>query len=390
MEKLLPQLRFPGFEGEWEEKKLNKFSIINPKNDSLPESFVYIDLESVTNGLLVKENIINKDVSPSRAQRILAKEDILFQTVRPYQQNNLFFNEDGDYVASTGYAQIRTQNNRQFLFQFLHTEKFVAEVMLRCTGTSYPAINSTALSEIEINFPSLPEQSKIATFLTEVDKKLTALKQKKTLLERYKKGVMQQIFSQQLRFKDDNGNDFPDWEEKKLGDFCTFFSGGTPTSTNQKFYNGIIPFIGSGNIYDSEVFNFISEEALKSSSAKIVEKGDLLYALYGANSGEVANSKMNGAINQAILCIRNKECIQYLYYVLLLNKENIVSTYLQGGQGNLSSQIIKKLSYKFPSLLEQTKIANFLSAIDEKINHCHGQIEKMQVWKKGLLQQLFV
>jgi type I restriction enzyme S subunit len=387
---LVPQLRFRGFEGDWEKSKLNKFASLNPKNSVLPESFIYIDLESVTDGLLIKESVISKNEAPSRAQRILKDKDILYQTVRPYQKNNLYFDKVGDYVASTGYAQIRTINDSQFLFQFLHTEKFVANVMLRCTGTSYPAINSSDLSNIKISFPSLPEQQKIASFLSAVDEKIQQLSRKKELLEQYKKGVMQQLFSGKLRFKDENGEDYPDWEEKRLEDFCTFFLGGTPTSTNQKFYSGTIPFIGSGNIYDSEVFSFISEEALNSSSAKIVEKGDLLYALYGANSGELAISKMNGAINQAILCIRNQESIEYLYYVLLLNKDNIVAKFLQGGQGNLSAQIIKRLKYKFPSIPEQQKIANFLSSIDTKIETLNGEIGKTQLFKKGLLQQMFV
>ena len=386
----IPKLRFPRFNEEWEVNKLNKFASINPKNSSLPESFVYIDLESVTDGHLIKNNVISKNEAPSRAQRILKEKDILYQTVRPYQKNNLYFNKIGDYVASTGYAQIRTKNDSQFLFHFLHTEKFVANVMLRCTGTSYPAINSTDLSSIEISFPTLPEQQKIASFLCAVDEKIQQLSRKKELLEQYKKGVMQQLFSGKLRFKDENGEDYADWKPRKLADFCTFFSGGTPTSTNQKFYSGTIPFIGSGNIYDSKVFNFISQEAYDSSSAKLVEKGDLLYALYGANSGELAISKMNGAINQAILCIRNSECIEYLYYVLLLNKDNIVAKYLQGGQGNLSAQIIKKLKYRFPSLPEQQKIANFLTRIDVKIESTNQQIHQMQSFKKGLLQQLFV
>ncbi len=386
----IPKLRFPRFNEEWEVNKLNKFASINPKNSSLPESFVYIDLESVTDGHLIKNNVISKNEAPSRAQRILKEKDILYQTVRPYQKNNLYFNKIGDYVASTGYAQIRTKNDSQFLFHFLHTEKFVANVMLRCTGTSYPAINSTDLSSIEISFPTLPEQQKIASFLCAVDEKIQQLSRKAALLEQYKKGVMQQLFSGKLRFKDENGEDYADWKPRKLADFCTFFSGGTPTSTNQKFYSGTIPFIGSGNIYDSKVFNFISQEAYDSSSAKLVEKGDLLYALYGANSGELAISKMNGAINQAILCIRNSECIEYLYYVLLLNKDNIVAKYLQGGQGNLSAQIIKKLKYRFPSLPEQQKIANFLTRIDVKIESTNQQIHQMQSFKKGLLQQLFV
>ena len=189
----IPKLRFPRFNEEWEVNKLNKFASINPKNSSLPESFVYIDLESVTDGHLIKNNVISKNEAPSRAQRILKEKDILYQTVRPYQKNNLYFNKIGDYVASTGYAQIRTKNDSQFLFHFLHTEKFVANVMLRCTGTSYPAINSTDLSSIEISFPTLPEQQKIASFLSAVDEKIQQLTRKKELLEQYKKGVMQQL-----------------------------------------------------------------------------------------------------------------------------------------------------------------------------------------------------
>ena len=182
--RLVPKLRFTGFDGDWEKSKLNKFASLNPKNSVLPESFIYIDLESVKDGLLIKESVISKNEAPSRAQRILKDKDILYQTVRPYQKNNLYFDKVGDYVASTGYAQIRTINDSQFLFQFLHTEKFVANVMLRCTGTSYPAINSSDLSSIEISFPTLPEQQKIANFLSSVDEKNNALKMHQEVLFR--------------------------------------------------------------------------------------------------------------------------------------------------------------------------------------------------------------
>ena len=150
-----------------------------------------------------------------------------------------------------------------------------------------------------------------------------------------------------LRFNEFDG----DWNLKELKEICSFFSGGTPTSTDKTLYSGDIPFIGSGNIYDSKVSNYITEKALNNSSAKLVEVGDLLYALYGANSGEVAISKMYGAVNQAILCIRTKsEKIDFVYSLLFLNKEKIVTKYLQGGQGNLSANIIKNLKYHFPSL----------------------------------------
>ena len=220
MEKIknIPSLRFPEFEDNWEIKKLGEIGVINPPNKNLPKKFIYIDLESVVNGQLLKENLIFKSEAPSRAQRFLFNNDILFQTVRPYQMNNLFFDRIGDFVASTGYAQIRTKENSRFLYQYLHFQNFVDKVIERCTGTSYPSINSTDLSKITIKIPNLPEQNKIATFLTTVDENLQALKQKKTLLYQYKKGVMKRIFSQEIRFKDDVENDYPDWEEKKVKD----------------------------------------------------------------------------------------------------------------------------------------------------------------------------
>ncbi|WP_407483638.1 restriction endonuclease subunit S, partial [Elizabethkingia meningoseptica] len=153
-------------------KKLGDVCEINPKNSILPNSFVYVDLESVIDGVLIKENKITSYEAPSRAQRILRSEDILFQMVRPYQKNNFFFNLSGNYVASTGYAQIRTIQNPQFIFQYLHNQKFVDKVIERCTGTSYPAINSTDLSEIYLSVPLMDEQEKISSFLFSIDKRI--------------------------------------------------------------------------------------------------------------------------------------------------------------------------------------------------------------------------
>jgi len=202
--------------------------------------------------------------------------------------------------------------------------------------------------------------------------------------------MLQQIFSRQLRFTQNNGQAYPNWEVKKLGEIAIFFSGGTPKSTNKSLYNGAIPFIGSGDIKKKSVKKYITSIALRTSSAKLVNKGDLLYALYGATSGETAISKMEGAINQAVLCIRTSENKHYLYQLLIYKKETIITKYLQGGQGNLSAQIIKNLSYAFPSLAEQEKIGNFLGSIDSKINNLRTRLMKVQQFKKGLLQQLFV
>jgi type I restriction enzyme S subunit len=232
MEKLQPKLRFPNFTDIWQMTSIKDICKLNPPSTILPDSFIYIDLESVNNGVLEKENQVKLTDAPSRARRLLKVGDVLFQMVRPYQKNNYHFNLSGDYVASTGYAQMRPEGNSEFLFQYLHTQKFVDKVIEKSTGSNYPAINSSDLSEIFVSFPTLPEQTKIASFLSTVDEKITGLKKQLSLLESYKKGVMQKIFSQELRFKDENGNEFPDWEEKKIKEIMDERNSQAPKSVN--------------------------------------------------------------------------------------------------------------------------------------------------------------
>jgi len=195
-----PKLRFPGFEGEWEEKKLGEIAEVNPKSDSLPEQFIYIDLESVESGVLLKLNQIDKINAPSRAQRLLKNGDILFQMVRPYQKNNYhFFKKDNkEYVASTGYAQIRYSDCSEYLYQFLHTDTFVEKVINKCVGGNYPAINSTDLSNMTVFFPSLPEQQKIASCFSSLDEGIAAQQEKVEALKEHKKGLMQKLFPNSL------------------------------------------------------------------------------------------------------------------------------------------------------------------------------------------------
>ena len=199
MQKLFSQqLRFKADDGsefrEWEEKELKDIAEINPKSKKLPESFIYIDLESVEKGQLLLQKNIELQDAPSRAQRLLAKGDVLFQMVRPYQQNNYYFNLSGEYVASTGYAQIRTKLDSKFIYYALHEKTFLDEVMNRCTGTSYPAINSSDLSSIEILIPFLEEQTKIANVLSAIDQKIEVVSKQIEQAKQWKKGLLQQMF----------------------------------------------------------------------------------------------------------------------------------------------------------------------------------------------------
>ena len=390
----IPKLRFKEFTDDWKTHKLKNICYINPKSSNLNDKFYYIDLECVQYGRLKYIQCINKLEAPSRAQRVLLPQDILFQSVRAYQKNSYFFKKENDIqtVASTGHAQLRTKKELSlYIYYYLYFQKFINKVNKLSTGTSYPAINSTDLGMININIPSFQEQEKIANFLSTVDKKIENLENTITSLENQKKGLLQQIFSQKLRFKDKNGNNYPNWEKKKLGDITTSYSGGTPSVNVKDYYNGTIPFIKSGEIHNSFTETFITETGLNSSSAKLVKKGDLLFALYGATSGDTSISKINGAINQAILCVRSTTLnLHYLYQLLNFYRNKLLSIYLQGGQGNFSATIFKNLIFNFPCLEEQTKIADFLSAFDRKLENQKAQLEHWQQIKKGLLQQMFV
>lgn len=194
-----------------------------------------------------------------------------------------------------------------------------------------------------------------------------------------------------LRFKDTNGKDYPAWEQRKLKDFTLSYSGGTPTVSNKNYYNGTIPFIRSGEISGERTELFISEEGLNKSSAKRVHKGQILYALYGATSGEVSLSKIDGAINQAILAISTKEGYSnaFLSFWLRKEKDRITATFLQGGQGNLSGEIVKNLIVPVPSQLEQTKIGNFFNQLDGIITLHQRKLETLKKLKRTLLQKMF-
>jgi len=188
-----------------------------------------------------------------------------------------------------------------------------------------------------------------------------------------------------LRFNDFNG----EWQPYRIGDISKTYSGGTPSTAKKEYYYGDIPFIKSGEINKNCTEQYINEDAIKNSSAKKVKKGDLLLALYGATSGEVAISRIDGAINQAVLKIDNNMDNYFQYNYFLKYKEQIIHKYLQGGQGNLSANIIKKLEFKFPELKEQEKISQFLLLIDEKIQLLEKKQEDYTKFKKYLMQQIF-
>lgn len=185
-----------------------------------------------------------------------------------------------------------------------------------------------------------------------------------------------------LRFPEFTG----EWERHKLSEVCSFYSGGTPSSSKKEYYNGNIPFIRSGELHKDYTELFITEAGLSNSAAKLVETGDLLLALYGATSGDIAISKIKGAINQAILCIRTKQNKKFIESVWNKHVERLLQTYLQGGQGNLSADIVKNIPFYFANSDEQDKLAKFISLLDERIVTQNKIIEKLETLIKGIIE----
>jgi len=391
--KNIPKLRFPEFSDEWQTKTLGEVCEINPKKiGELPSSFIYIDLESVVSGLLIKEKNILKIDAPSRAQRVLVKKDILFQMVRPYQKNNLFFDKNGNYVASTGYAQIRTKQNPQFIFQHLHNQKFIDEVILNCSGTTYPAINSTDLGNITVNIPSFPEQEKIAAFFSLLDKKIDLQRQKVKNAEMLLKGFSQQLFSQQLRFKDNNGKHFPKWETKTLGEVG---EKSKEVSTKNNQYP-ILTSARTGIYFQKDYFN--KEVASENNTGyNVVPRGYITYRSVSDN--------ISFTFNINTICDKGIVSPIYPVFTVISGNNYFIKMYLNEGkifkkfalsqqQGGtrtaLSFNTLSKLCLPLPSLAEQEKIAAFLSLLDKKVEIEKKLLKNIEQQKKYFLQNMFV
>ena len=181
------------------------------------------------------------------------------------------------------------------------------------------------------------------------------------------------------------------WEQRKLGELALTYSGGTPSAGNSAYYGGEIPFIRSAEIDCDSTELSLTVAGLNNSSAKLVDKGMVLYAMYGATSGEVAISKIKGAINQAILAMDASDMAanRFIAYWLRRQKKSITETFLQGGQGNLSGAIIKELGIPQPSLDEQRQIGSFFSNLDDLITLHQRKYDKLVILKKSMLEKMF-
>ena len=352
-----------------------------------------MELLSVTmnDGVMPRSEIDGKDNSSEDKSnyKVVLTGDMVYNSMRMWQGANGISPCDG--IVSPAYTVLvpKIPISNGYFAALFKSPNLINEFRKNSQGMTsdtwnlkYPQIET-----IKVSIPALPEQERIADMLGTLEKRITKQAQLVDSLKKYKRGVMRAIF----RDKAILFSETTKWKSVRLGDECTFFSGGTPKSTDSSFYGGTIPFIRSGEIHSNKTELFLTDDGLKYSSAKLVSKGDLIVALYGATSGEVDISKIDGAINQAILCIRpiliNRT---FLKYLLEDRKDDILNTYLQGGQGNLSAEIIKNLVFDIPDERSQSAVVDFLDKVDQRICISLVELESLVMLRSGLMQQLFM
>jgi len=419
-QKTVPQLRFPGFIGDWEAKKLGEVAEFKVTNSYSRE---YLNYENGT-----VKNIHYGDIHTKFSTLFdITKEKVPFidslvnlEKIHPdnfCKEGDLIFADASEDLNDVGKSIEIVNLNSELLLSGLHTllarpkknifrigfkgylfkSKTVrTQIQKEAQGSKVLSINVGRISTITISFPTLPEQEKIANFLTAVDEKLKALKKKKTLLEEYKKGIMQRIFSQKLRFLDDNGKPFPAWEMRKLGEVMIEFI--VPMRDKPKKLDGEIPWCRiedfNGKYLESSKTNQgVSLETIKQMNLKVYPVNTLLVSC-SANLGICAITKLPLITNQTFIGLvpnHNIVNVVFMYYLMstLKNTLNALSsgttiTYLSKNEFEILSILVPK------TLPEQEKIAKFLSAIGDKIAIVQKEIEKVEEWKRGLLQRMFV
>ncbi len=416
-EKNKPVLRFSTFKEEWKMapfgevvdfKVTNSFSRDNLNYENgLVKNIHYGDVHTKFNTLfdITKENVpfVNQEINVKRiSEDFYCKEgDLIFadasEDLNDVGKSIEIINLNNEKLLSGLHTLMARPKDSLFSIGFVgylfKSNNVRSQIKKQAQGSKVLSINVGRISKINIFFPSLLEQTKIASFFSSVDKKLSQLKQKKNLLEQYKKGVMQKIFSQELRFKDENGKGFPDWEKNKLG---VVLIKNSNKNKGQKY--SLVQSVSNkhGFINQDEMFEDRRVASKDTSNYYVIEKGHFAYNPSRIDVGSLAY-KFDDIISTIsplyISFSAKKEFLTDEYLLNWFKSEQFIKQMNSSFEGSvrntLSYESLVKMKISIPSLSEQTKIANFLSALDNKINHCQLQIEKTENWKKGLLQQMF-
>lgn len=404
----VPKLRFKEFTDEWKQTPLKNIIYSNIIEAPKPTTdYIRLGIRSHCKGTfheLVKiENILSAD-----KMYIVPKNNLILNITFAWEQAIAITddNDEGKYISNRFPTFAFKDNQLPTFYKYIIPQKRLKyDLNVASPGGAgrNRVLNKKLFLSIPVNIPLLKEQEKISKFLTTVDKKITNLKNTITSLENQKKGLLQQIFSQKLRFKDENGNNYPNWEKKKLGDIATLKNG--ISKSNEAFGHGK-KFINLQDIFNkSYIFNdnySLVDVTEKELSENNLLKGDVLFVRSSVKregvglpcvimenlidtvySGFIIRCRFN--INENIYLHYKKYCfLEFSFRKALLKKSS------SSANTNINQDNLSKLYVNLPCLEEQTKIADFLSAFDRKLENQKAQLEHWKQIKKGLLQQMFV
>tara|TARA_R110002124_G_scaffold263665_1_gene430037 strand:+ start:1066 stop:2316 length:1251 start_codon:yes stop_codon:yes gene_type:complete len=413
-----PKLRFKEFDREWSSKKVSSFlkKTSNPVNVELNKSYQQIGIRSHGKGIFHKDFVDGKALGNKRVFWVESEAFILNIVFAWERAIAVTTTAENGMIASHRFPMYLPKNN-------LSNVHFIRYMFLTRRGQSYlelaspggagrnKTLGQTAFANLTIPLPLKEEQTKIASFLSAVDDRIDQIIQKHKLLTEYKKGIMQQLFSQKLRFKADDGSDFEDWKESKFSECFTFHM--TNSLSRAKLSEqGDVMNIHYGDIHTkfSTLFDTTKEEVsfiknktdtLKIKSDQFLQIGDLVIADASEDYNDIGKTleiinldgkKAVAGLHTYIARPDQIHATGFCGYMMQSAKVRKQIKVLATGISvlGISKTNLNKLDLAIPSLPEQTKIANFLTAIDQKIDNVAEQIDQAKTWKKGLLQQMFV
>ncbi len=412
--KKIPALRFKEFEGEWVSIKFGtvilnntygpRFSGEDYNRNGNVKTIRGTDI-SIEGEILYNQVPIAKLPNDFIKNHILKEGDLVMMTTADCGLTAVFREQNFDFIPGA-YSVKLTLNNEaspyyfKYVFQRSASKYEVSRFIRKATVANLPCSD---ILNFKFFISHFEEQQKIASFLTAIDDKIQQLTKKKALLEQFKKGAMQQIFNQQIRFKDDDEKDYPDWEEKKLGEIGVTYNGLTG-KTKEHFGTGK-PFVTYKQIFDNskiDTTKFELVEINENENQNIVRHGDVFFTTSSETSNEVGFSSV--LLEKVENLYLNSFCFGYRVHSLnilipeysryLFRSEEFRKDIIKLAQGstrfNMSKIQFLKAIIHLPVKEEQQKIANFLTGIDNKINAVGRQLEQTQVYKKGLLQQMFI
>lgn len=381
----VPKLRFPEFGGEWAKKKLGEVADVTAGGtpSTLESEYWNGNIRWMNSGELNLKRVyevVNRITElglRNSSTKLLPKYCILIGLAGQGKTRGTVALNMVELCTNQSIGSILPNKNYYHDFLYHNLDNRYDELRGLSTGDGgRGGLNLQILKSLYVSLPTIEEQTKIASFLTAVNEKLLSLKKRKELLEQYKKGVMQKLFLQELKFKDDDGNDFPDWEVKKLGQIARVTTGSS--NRQDSILDGEFTFFDrSQDIRTSEKYLFDSEAIIVPGEGQefipkyFVGKFDLHQRTY------------------AIMDFINIDG-KFLFYSISYNTKHLDSQAVGSTVKSLRLPMFELMPINLPSLFEQIKISNFLSALDEKINTVQLQIEKTEIWKKGLLQKMFV